>query len=95
MDPEEPEGGDWTQGLVRWLALRKTGGSEGEEAYYSRRAEEELSAARRSGDDDIAEIHRELASRYCRLANVEQESLGRRPGRSKRRLVLADPAPSA
>ena len=85
MDGEKAEGGDWTEDLVRWLARRKTGGSEGEEAYYSRRAEEELSAARRSDDDDIAEIHRELASRYCRLAHVEQESLGRRPGRRERR----------
>lgn len=38
--------------------------------YYTRRAEEELSAAQRASHDDIAEVHRELASRYLRLADV-------------------------
>lgn len=44
--------------------------------YYSRRAEEELAAAKRSTDASIALIHRDLAGRYCQLL-IREELEGR------------------
>jgi hypothetical protein len=68
----------WALAATRGSSRRKAEQSETKEAYYLRRADEETSAAKRAADADLAEIHRELASRYLRLAELEQEPLASR-----------------
>jgi hypothetical protein len=59
---------------VRWFSRRGEEDRTSEEAYYLDRAKDALSAAARASDADVAEIHRELASRYFRLADASRST---------------------
>jgi hypothetical protein len=51
---------------------------ETDQLYFARRAEEEERAAANSRNEEIAQVHRKLASTYAELAATERERSIRR-----------------